>query len=156
MSYIEGSGELCVSKAISVLGFSTGSPSIDRHLWAVKSGYVPGASFAMESPELVFIYDWLRKFDVGLRGVAAWENVDASPDVVRLQLIVGGVLYGAYTSEAMALRFPCFGTLLHQIIDLDRMVLGGASGPVFFVSSRAVNDELRVTTGFGASPLGGA
>jgi hypothetical protein len=29
-----------------VLKFSTGSPSIDRHLWAVRFGYVPGPRVA--------------------------------------------------------------------------------------------------------------
>ena len=50
-----------------VLGFSSGSPSLDRHLWAVKCGYVPGALLALESPELVCMLDWLGSLDVKLK-----------------------------------------------------------------------------------------
>ena len=124
--------------AVGVLGFSTGSPSLDRHLWAVKCGYVPGALVARESPEMMCMLEWLGMFEVGVKEASAWKGVDTSPDVVRLQLIVGGVLSGACVMS-LVLRFPKFGVVLHQIIVTD----GRASGRVSSVASwsgRAVGD----------------
>ena len=104
--------------AVGALGFSTGSPSLDRHLWAVKCGYVPGALVVRESAEMMCMLEWLGMFEVKVKEASAWKGVDTSPDVVRLQLIVGGVLSGACVGSLVR-RFPQFGALLHQIIVTD-------------------------------------
>ena len=124
-----------IQHSVGVLGFSTGSPSLDRHLWAVKCGYVPGVLIMRESPEMMCMLEWLGMFDVKLKEATAWEGVDASPDAVRLQLIVGGVLSGA-RARNLALRYPQFGAVLHQIITTDCRASGGFLVMLFGLAMR--------------------
>ncbi len=138
--------------SVGILGFSTGSPSIDRHLWAAKCGYVPGISIAHESLGLVYMLDWLARTDVVLADVTAWESVDASVDAVRLQPLVGSVWSGACTKETLVLRYPVFGAILFQIILMDRL----ASGRALFWSGRTSNDAIEVSSDSDEAPPGGA
>ena len=41
------------------LGFSTGIPSIVRHLWAERSGYVLGPGFAGSGSGVLSVLTWL-------------------------------------------------------------------------------------------------
>ena len=81
--------------------------------------------------------------------------MDASPDAVRLQLVVGGVLSGACARENLALRYPQFGAVLHQIIDTDNLASGRVSSVAFW-SGIAMGDVIGVSIDSNGSPPGGA
>ena len=48
------------------LGFSTVSPSLDMHLWAVRCGYLAGPGMVRLGPGLVTMLAWLSTLDIGV------------------------------------------------------------------------------------------
>jgi len=52
--------------AIGSLGFSTGSPSLDSHLWAVQCGYLVGPGLVRLGPGFVSVLAWLATLDIGV------------------------------------------------------------------------------------------
>ena len=73
-------------RPVGALGSRSRSPSLGRHLWAVRCGFVPGALTTLGSPELVCMLEWLGSLYWNLKVVPAWVGVDVSPDAERLQL----------------------------------------------------------------------
>ncbi len=141
-------------RPVGVLGSRSGSPSLDRHLWAVQCGYVPGALIALGSPELVCMLEWLGSLYGNLKVVPAWVDVDASPGAVRLQLVVGGVLSGACARESLVRRYPHFGAVLHQILVADSLAPGRVSSIAVWsrgAGSDVVGESLESD---GSPPLG--
>lgn len=82
------------------LGFSTGSPSLDRHLWAVRCGYVAGPGLVRLGPGFVSMLAWLAMLDIGVVVPAfrvcrcAEYGEGVSHDCNMLKALVGSVLRG--------------------------------------------------------------
>ncbi len=48
------------------LGFGTGSPSLDMHLWAVRCGYAAGPKMVRWDQGFVSLLSWLSPLDIGV------------------------------------------------------------------------------------------
>ena len=141
-------------RPVGVLGSRSRSPSLGRHLWAVRCGVVPGTLTTLGSPELVCMLEWLGSLYWNSKVVPAWVDVDASPDAVRLQIVVGGVLSAACARESLVRRYPHFGAVLHQIIVTDNLAPGRVSGIAVWsggARSDVVGESLESD---GSPPLG--
>jgi hypothetical protein len=115
-------GELFVN---GVLGLSTGSPSIDRHLWAVRCGYAPGLRVAGCGSGVSELLAWLRGLDIEVAeplppvcvGASA---VAVSADAVMLKTLVDDVFFGVVTRCEVERRIPRVGEALYAEALRDR------------------------------------
>ena len=111
------------------LGFSTRSPSLDRHLWAAKCGYLAGPGLVRMGPGFVSMLAWLATLDIGVV-VPAFRicrceksGEGAAQDCDMLKALVGSVLSGELTEGSLNSRFPQFGTVIFSIILSDLVSL---------------------------------
>ncbi len=111
------------------LGFSTGSPSIDRHLWAAQCGYLVGPGLVRLGPGFVSMLAWLATLDIGVvvpvfrihRRDGSEEG--ATRDCNILKALVGSVFIGQLTEGYLNSRFSLFGTVLFSMILSDLVSL---------------------------------
>ena len=115
------------------LGFSIGSPSLDRHLWAAQCGYLAGPGLVSLGPGFVSMFAWLATLYVGVV-VPAFQirrceesEEGASRDCDMLKALVGSVFSSELTEGSLNSRFPHFGTVLFSMILSDMVSLSGSS-----------------------------
>jgi hypothetical protein len=107
------------------LGFSTRSPSLDIHLWAVRCGYLAGPGMVRLGPTFVSMLAWLATLDIGVVvpafRVCSCVNFEegASHDCDMLKALVGSVLSGELTEGSISSRFSQFSTVLFSMILFD-------------------------------------
>ena len=105
------------------LGFITGSPSLDMHLWAVRCGYVDGPRLIRMGPGFVSMLAWFAtlviRVVVQAFRVCAESGEGVSQDCDMLKALVGSVLSGELTKGSLNSRFPQFGTVLFLMILSD-------------------------------------
>jgi hypothetical protein len=108
-----------------VLGFSTWIPSIDRHLWAVRCGYVPGPRVAECGNRLAGLLAWLGGLYIEVAEplppvcVGAFVVV-TSVDAVMLRMLVDDALYGVVSRCELERRILLVGETLHDVVLRDR------------------------------------
>jgi hypothetical protein len=110
-----------------VLGFFTGSPSIDRHLWAVQCGYEPGPRVVGCGTGVAGLLAWL-----GGMGIEVTESlppvcvgasvVAASADVVMLRMLVDEVLFGVVNMCELKRRISLVGKMLYDVVLRERAI----------------------------------
>ena len=111
------------------LGFSNGSPSLDRHPWDVRCGYVAGPEMVRLGSGLVCMVAWLSTLDIGVvvpafRIGSVLESAEgAFQDGNTLKSIVEDVLSGVLSEGSLRTRFPQFGAVLFAMILTDRALL---------------------------------
>ena len=102
------------------LGFSTRSPSLDRHLWAVRCGYLVGPGLVRLGPGFGSMLARLATLDIGVvvptfrvcRCAESEEDVSQNYDM--LKALVGSVTSGELAEGSLNSRFPQFGTVFLQ------------------------------------------
>ena len=111
------------------IGFSTISPSLDRHLWAARYGYAAGPEMVRLVPGLVRMSEWLATLDIGVVVPTFWvcsgfdPMDDVGQDCKMLKSIVDDVLSGVLTEGLIRTRFPQFGVVLFAVILTDLALL---------------------------------
>ena len=93
------------------LGFLTESPSIDRHLWAVRCGYVPGPEVAGSGSGVMELLTWLGGMDIVVTEPLPFvcvvtSVVTVSADGSLLKTLVGDVLSGVVSRCGLEQRLP--------------------------------------------------
>ena len=132
--FLAGSFVLLVAGAMSfeerrlanvLMGFSTGSPSLDRHLWGVQRGYLAGPGMIRMGPGFVSMLARLANLDIGVvvptfricRCKRSEEGTTHDCDM--LKALVGGVLSGEFTKGTSQYKIPQFATVLFSMIMSD-------------------------------------
>ena len=82
-----------------VLGFFTGSHSIDRHVWAVRCGYVPGPRVVGCGPMVAEFLAWLGGMGIEVADplptvCLGAHMVSSSADIIVLRKLFDDVLSG--------------------------------------------------------------
>ena len=94
------------------LGFNTEILSFDRHLWAVRCGYLAGPGLVRLGPGFGSMLAWLATLNIGVVVSAfrvcrcADSEEGASHDCDMLKARVGRVLSGELTEGSLNSRFP--------------------------------------------------
>ena len=107
------------------LGFSTGNPSSDMHMWTAQCGCLAGHGLFRLGPGFVSMLAWQATLDVGvvvpafrIRRCEGSEEC-ASRDFDMLKALVGSVFSGELAEWSLNSRFPRFGTMLFSMILSD-------------------------------------
>jgi len=110
-----------------VLGFSTGSPCINRHLWAVRCEYVPGPRAVGCGPGVAEFLAWRGGLDIEVAEPLPTVCLEAymvssSVDAVMLRKLVDDELSWVLNKCDFEQRIPLVGGMLHEVVLQDRAI----------------------------------
>jgi hypothetical protein len=85
LTFLYSCGVVGEFHANGVLGFSTGSPSINRHLGAVRIGYVPRPRITGSGSGVTELPSWLGAPDIAVAGPLPYICVGRTAEVESLK-----------------------------------------------------------------------